>query len=70
MIFKNKVLLSMLIILCKFSFFKIYFDYNFNNFFEISEQLMKSDESFYIKKICFMMIFISLLYGKNIINID
>lgn len=31
---------------------------------------MKSDESFYIKKICFMMIFNSLLYGKKFINID
>lgn len=70
MILKNKVLSSMLTTLRKFSSFKIYLDHNFNNSFEISEQLMISDESFYIKKICFTMTFNSLSYGKNIINID
>lgn len=70
MILKNKVLSSMLTTLRKFSSFKIYLDHNFNNSFEISEQLMKSDEGFYIKKICFPMTFNSLSYGKNIINID
>lgn len=70
MILKNKVLSSMLTTLRKFSSFKIYLDHNFNNSFEISEQLMKSDESFYIKKICFTMTFNSLSYGKKFINID
>lgn len=70
MILKNKVLSSMLTTLRKFSSFKIYLDHNFNNSFEISEQLMKSDESFYIKKICFTMTFNSLSYGKKIIKID
>lgn len=70
MILKNKVLSSMLTTLRKFSSLKIYLDHNFNNYCEISEEFMKSDESFYIRKICFTMTFNSLSYGKNIVNID
>lgn len=67
-ILKNKWLSSMLTTLRKLSFFKIYLDHNFNNSCEISEEFMKSDESFYIKKICLMLTFNSLSYGQNVIN--